>query len=96
MAHKKSRKRHRLNPRVKSWLITAIVLLLLYPVSFGPACWISSRAQPSGEVVSAVYRPVISSWRGASPEVRDPVTKFVIWGIPGGRINYRGDAIDFQ
>ena len=96
MAHKKPRKNRRLNPRVKSWLIRAGVLLLLYPVSFGPACWISSRAQPSGEVVSAVYRPVIRAWREASPEVRDPVTRCVVWGVPGGRINYRGDAIDFQ
>ena len=42
-------------------LAFAAVFLLsaLYFGSFGPACWISSRVEPSGEAVSLIYRPVV-------------------------------------
>lgn len=41
--------------------MAAVVLPVLYVASFGPACWISSRAQPSGEIASIIYRPLIEA-----------------------------------
>jgi hypothetical protein len=53
----------RKKPGVAFWAIVgAVVLLLAYPLSFGPACWIASRQQPSGEDVSAAYRPILWFW----------------------------------
>jgi hypothetical protein len=42
---------------------TAVVvaILILYPLSFGPACWISSRLDLGADAVSAVYRPM--TWK---------------------------------
>ena len=46
-------------PRIAALLIG---LPLLYVASFGPACWISDRMQPEGNIVSLVYRPVLWLW----------------------------------
>lgn len=50
--------------RWAKWTLAAVVAVpVLYVLSFGPACWISSRANSGSSVVSAVYRPL--TW-GAS------------------------------
>jgi hypothetical protein len=50
-------------PGVAFWSAVVVALLVVgYPLSFGPACWISSRAQPSGRIVSAAYRPILRLW----------------------------------
>lgn len=43
---------------------TAVIVLvpILYVASFGPACWISCRIQPSGKVMSVVYWPLIAAF----------------------------------
>jgi len=49
----------RTKPGVAFWATVGLVVVLVgYPLNFGPACWISSRVQPSGEAVSLFYRPV--------------------------------------
>ena len=35
-----------------------VVVLVGYPLSIGPACWISSRTNTGAAVVSKVYRPL--------------------------------------
>lgn len=40
-----------------SWIV---LVLVLYPLSFGPACWIASREAWALPVVSAVYRPLMA------------------------------------
>jgi hypothetical protein len=49
----------RKKPGVTFWATVVVVTVLAYALSFGPACWISSRVQPSGETVSTVYWPLI-------------------------------------
>ena len=46
--------------RWAKWTLVVAVIgaPVLYLASFGPACWISSRIEPSGETVSLIYRPV--------------------------------------
>jgi hypothetical protein len=48
------------------WIAALLIgLPVLYVTSFGPACWISSRVEPSGETVSLIYRPVAwAIWNG--------------------------------
>ena len=46
-------------PSAAFWATVAVVVgLLAYPLSFGPACWISSRLNAGAETVSIVYRPL--------------------------------------
>jgi hypothetical protein len=58
-----------------------VVLPALYVLSFGPACWISSRTETDvpmdddveSSFVAAAYQPVLSiAWRGPKP-IRDSV-----------------------
>jgi hypothetical protein len=42
--------------------VVVVMLVVAYPLSFGPACWIASRNQPSGDHVSAAYRPIFWFW----------------------------------
>jgi hypothetical protein len=75
--------------RWAKWTLAAVVgLPVLYVLGLGPACWISSRLQPSGKVVSAIYSPVIATmWQG--PYVVQGVLKeYVLFGAP------RGFAVD--
>ncbi len=48
--------RHR--PSVAFWTTVMLASLVLYVLSIGPACWISSRARAGGEAVSTVHRPL--------------------------------------
>jgi hypothetical protein len=62
----------RKQPSAAFWAtMTLVVVLVGYPLSFGPACWIASRFQPSGEIVSAIYQPIIwiavKSWGPVDP-----------------------------
>jgi hypothetical protein len=46
-------------PTAGFWITVALVAVLVgYPLSIGPACWISSRAQAGESLVSTVYRPL--------------------------------------
>lgn len=38
--------------------VILLVLLLGYPLSLGPACWISSRIRWGNQIVSWIYRPL--------------------------------------
>ena len=50
-------------PGVAFWAtVVVVVVLVAYPLSFGPACWITSHMQPSGRFASAAYRPILLAW----------------------------------
>ena len=42
--------------------VVVVVALVAYPLSFGPACWISSRTGRGARVVSAAYQPIFRIW----------------------------------
>jgi hypothetical protein len=49
----------RKKPGVAFWAtVVVVVVALLYPISFGPACWISSRLNAGTQAVTVVYRPI--------------------------------------
>jgi hypothetical protein len=52
-------------PSAGFWIAVALVAVLVgYPLSFGPACWISSRMNGGrSELVSRLYGPVIPACR---------------------------------
>jgi hypothetical protein len=49
-------------PGVSFWAtVVVVVLLVAYPLSFGPACWIASRVNSRTRTLPAFYRPLISA-----------------------------------
>jgi asparagine N-glycosylation enzyme membrane subunit Stt3 len=67
----------RKKPGVAFWAtVVVVVVLVAYPLSFGPACWISSRMNGgNSKIVSFVYGPVIPACR-CCPKF---VVKFARW-----------------
>jgi hypothetical protein len=65
-------------PGLAFWGIVAIGTLLLYPLSFGPACWLSSCIHRGQSEISFVYQPLMQFW----------------WGREPGRAPRRGDLLD--
>jgi hypothetical protein len=50
----------RKQPGMAFWATVVVVgLLIAYPLSFGPACWITSRTSLPGDWLLVVYRPMI-------------------------------------
>jgi len=60
----------RKKPTTGFWITVALVAVLLaYPLSFGPACWIESRFLPDGSInsrFSGVYRPLLRVVNGGA------------------------------
>ena len=57
-------------PGVAFWVTVGVVLLLVYPVSFGPACWVYSRTAESEswatvwDTANRIYYPILKQWNG--------------------------------
>src|SRR5262245_50622831 len=49
----------RKKPDVAFWVTVAVSVALLYPLSFGPACWIASRDGGEPEALLTAYWPLI-------------------------------------
>jgi hypothetical protein len=49
----------RKKPTAGFWITVALVAVLAYPLSFGPACWISSRIGIGVFTIPSAYRPVL-------------------------------------
>jgi hypothetical protein len=71
-------------PRSFVVAIVAVELLVAYLALFEPACWVSSRWQPSGQVVSVAYRPVVwAIWRLPGP-TQTWLIRHILQGCPNG------------
>ena len=51
-------KTDRKQPGVAFWATVVVFAALAYPISFGPACWITSRTNIGARMVAVVYRPI--------------------------------------
>ena len=50
----------RKKPGVAFWAtVVVVVVLVAYPLSFGPACWITSRTGKGAAFVPTAYRPIL-------------------------------------
>jgi len=64
--------------QVWPWIVALLVgLPVLYVASFGPACWVSSRAMFGQQLVATTYRPVLAflSMSGDHP----PIDRAILW-----------------
>jgi len=84
--------------RWAKWMLATMLLLpVLYVTSFGPACWISSRLQPSGTIVSTVYSPVIRVWVEGPLTIQELMSRYVQVGMPGHRVTIDGGyGVEFK
>ena len=49
----------RKKPGVAFWATVVLVVVLMYPLSFGPACWLSQRVNSTRVAVSIAYPPLL-------------------------------------
>jgi len=63
-------------PSAAFWATVVVVALLLYPISFGPACWMVERGFLPVHRTSMVYRPVLWVAVRGKPEA---VRRALIW-----------------
>jgi hypothetical protein len=53
----------RKKPTAGFWITVALVAVLAgYPLSFGPACWVSSYLYCGPAVINLVYQPLMRMW----------------------------------
>ncbi len=77
-------------PTVRFWItVTLVSLLVGYPLSFGPACWIATRVsvqrwQPELIVMTKVYHPVWAGIRTFPAGARRAARWYVDVGLPDG------------
>jgi len=65
----------RQKPTVGFWMTVAVVGLLFYPLSFGPACWFGERNGIGTSTISTVYRPIL--WLASSNT--SPAARAILW-----------------
>jgi hypothetical protein len=57
---------HRKKPGVAFWATVVVACLLLYPISFGPACWVFSHVasdEDNWPTLDFIYAPILRVWR---------------------------------
>jgi hypothetical protein len=69
----------RKKPGAGFWAAVAVVVVLAYPVLFGPACWPSSRTGRGADIVSAVYRPIFYPFSPRALRSPGRVLGFLEW-----------------
>lgn len=61
--------------------LTLVVLAALYVISFGPACWISSRVQAKENAVETVYQPLLRLVLSGPDWLRRAVIWYSAFGV---------------
>jgi hypothetical protein len=76
------------------WTAAGLSVVVAYPLSFGPACWISSRTGTGAVIVSIAYQPVIRIiFEPSAPDlVVSSIMKYAeLLSAPGWMFSYTGD-----
>ena len=80
----------RKKPGIAFWATVVVVVALVYLLSFGPACWISSRMNVGADLVPVVYRPL--TW-AMSPDPETMFNRVGSWyALVGARENWMWGA----
>lgn len=84
-------------PGVAFWMTVGLVVVLLgYPLSFGPWCWIASCSSSlaASSVVSPFYNPMLSAWYNGPVPIKNSIKWFANLGAVGRvRIGKRAEPI---
>ena len=66
-------------------IVIVVVLLVAYPLSFGPACWVTANAGYSSmEAFGVCYWPIGACADHGPSTVRDLVKGYATFGLPPG------------
>src|SRR5258708_36316262 len=60
------------HPSAAFW-ITLVAVLVAYPLSFGPACWLVSYGKISNRAAIAVHRPILNMYHNGPQPIRDVI-----------------------
>ena len=70
-------------PTAAFWITVALVVVLVgYPLSFGPWCWLTSRSSEPMEtpVRSSFYSPILWAWYRSPEPISDSIEWFANLG----------------
>jgi hypothetical protein len=59
-----------------------VVVLVAYPLSFGPACWFESRWGGAGIIFQTTFRPLVWAADRVRPSAWDVLSSFARFGMP--------------
>ena len=84
--------------RVRTWIPVALIgALLLYPLSFGPACWIASRNKASGEAwVNKIYSPIVQNYRRFPDPVKSAIIAYGKFGSASPHLYIHNYHLTFE
>jgi len=63
--------------RWAKWLVIVVAATLAYPLSFGPACWITTRIDLGASSIQVIYRPIYSTMSYAPV----PISSAIRWYV---------------
>ncbi len=76
--------------------VTVAVLLLLYPLSFGPACWLGARVDHlTGKWISIAYAPLIWGYDNSSEPFQQAFLGYANFGNGGMSVRISGGEVGF-
>ena len=75
----------RKKPGVAFWATVVVVVVLVgYPLSFGPACWAVSRADADDHWLLVVYKPIIARLSRPQTRIGRAIERYAGWGAADG------------
>ena len=95
----------RKHPSAAFWITVALVAVLVgYPLSFGPACWISSRigrdywrGRTCKKIVADTYQPILRfCWENDTVFANSFSRYASLFADPGWKIYYNGTMNQYQ
>jgi hypothetical protein len=73
----------RKKPGVAFWATVVVVMLVLaYPIGFGPAVWLTVRTNSTKSVVERLYWPVLWAYADGPVWAQDPIRRYGGLGMP--------------
>jgi hypothetical protein len=63
-------------PGVAFWATVVVVVALIYPISFGPACWLMDRTRSGSRIVATLYRPMMALIAYGPLSISDAATEY--------------------
>jgi hypothetical protein len=79
----------RKKPGAVFWIVVVLIaVFVVYPLSFGPACWVCSRvpgAVALWEIADFFYAPILRVWWSGDPgTISDSIAWYANVGADGG------------
>lgn len=73
-------KTDRKKPGAAFWAtLGLVVLLVVYPLSFGPACWLADKDLVSATDVKHVYRPIVVWMLSPNLPLHSLISRYAVW-----------------